>query len=137
MRTLEISNMEEYLPIQLVADFGTLIGTYAKGFRIIIEPYDERMPHIPDPVIQLACLDASLAMKPIFGKFQTVVITSGTLSPMDLYPRILDFHPVVAQSLHMTLARECLCPVVVTRGADQMPVSSWWRASSDLMCFFI
>ena len=36
---------------------------------------------------QLSCLDASLAMRPIFAKFQTVVITSGTLSPIDLYPR--------------------------------------------------
>jgi DNA excision repair protein ERCC-2 len=25
-----------------VADFATLVGTYAKGFSIIIEPYDER-----------------------------------------------------------------------------------------------
>lgn len=36
-----------------------------------------RMPDVPDPVIQLSCLDASLAMKPIFEKFQSVVITSG------------------------------------------------------------
>ncbi|GMH35311.1 hypothetical protein BSKO_03179 [Bryopsis sp. KO-2023] len=132
MRTLEISDMNEFLPIQLVADFGTLVGTYAKGFQIIIEPFDERMPNVPDPVIQLACLDASLAMKPIFAKFQSVVITSGTLSPMDLYPKILDFHPVVAQSLHMTLTRDCLCPVVVTRGADQMPVSTKFDMRQDM-----
>ncbi len=28
------------------------MGTYAKGFAIIIEPYDERMPSVPDPVIE-------------------------------------------------------------------------------------
>lgn len=39
------------------------------------------------PSLQLSCLDASLAMKPIFSKFQSVVITSGTLSPIDLYPK--------------------------------------------------
>jgi hypothetical protein len=73
--------------------------------QIIIEPFDERMPAVSDPVIQLACLDASLAMKPVFSKFQSVVITSGTLSPIDLYPRILNFNPVVCQSLNMTLTR--------------------------------
>ena len=36
---------------------------------------------------------------------QTVVITSGTLSPIDLYPRILNFNPVCLASLNMTLTR--------------------------------
>ena len=36
-----------------MADFATLVGTYAKGFAIIIEPYDERMPSVPDPVIEV------------------------------------------------------------------------------------
>ena len=63
------------------------------------------MPTVSDPVIQLACLDASLAMKPVFTKFQSVIITSGTLSPIDLYPRILNFSPVICQSLNMTLTR--------------------------------
>ena len=44
-------------------------------------------------------------MKPVFQKFQTVVITSGTLSPIDLYPRILNFNPVAIQSFAMTLTR--------------------------------
>jgi len=131
LRTLEITNTDEYMPIQLVADFGTLIGTYARGFAIIIEPYDERMPNVPDPVLQLACLDASLAMKPVFKKFQSVVITSGTLSPIDLYPKLLNFHPVAIQSLTMTLTRDCLCPVVLTRGTDQMPVSTKFDMRND------
>ena len=131
MRTLQIHNADDFLPIQLVADFGTLIGTYEKGFAIIIEPYDDRLPSVPDPVIQLACLDASIAMKPVFDKYQTVVITSGTLSPIELYPRILDFNPVSIASLNMTLTRECLCPVVLTRGADQMPVSTKFDMRRD------
>lgn len=57
--------------------------------------------------VQLSCLDASLAVRPVFQKFQTVVITSGTLSPIDLYPRILNFNPVAIQSFAMTLTR---CP---------------------------
>lgn len=35
-----------------------------------------------------------------------------TLSPLEIYPRILDFHPVTMASFTMTLARTCLCPLV-------------------------
>lgn len=62
--------------LQLVCDFGTLVGTYTQGFAIIIEPFDERMPHIPDPVMQLSCLDSSLAIKPVFERFQSVSLSS-------------------------------------------------------------
>ena len=131
MKTLEISANDEYHAVHLLADFATLVATYARGFAVITEPFDDRQPNIPDPVIHLSCLDASLAMQPVFTKFQTVVITSGTLSPIDLYPRILNFHPVAIQSLNMTLTRDCLCPVVVTRGADQTAVSTKFDMRSD------
>lgn len=131
MRTLEIAGSDDYMPIQLVADFATLVGTYSRGFSIIMEPYDERLPSVPDPVLQLSCLDASLAMKPVLMKFQSVVITSGTLSPIDLYPKLLNFNPVCLASLNMTLTRDCLCPVVLTRGSDQLPVSTKFDMRSD------
>ncbi|CAI9107909.1 OLC1v1007391C1 [Oldenlandia corymbosa var. corymbosa] len=129
--TLEISDTDEFLHIQTICDFATLVGTYARGFSIIIEPYDERMPHIPDPVLQLCCHDASLAIKPVFERFQSVVITSGTLSPIDLYPRLLNFNPVVSRSFTMSLTRECICPMVLTRGSDQLPVSTKYDLRSD------
>lgn len=53
MLTLEITDTDEFLHIQTICDFATLVGTYTRGFSIIIEPYDERMPHIPDPVLQV------------------------------------------------------------------------------------
>lgn len=58
------------------------------------------------------CLDSSLAIKPVFDRYQSVVITSGTLSPLDMYPKILDFHPVIITSFTMTLARPCILPMV-------------------------
>ncbi|KAK9823916.1 hypothetical protein WJX72_006337 [[Myrmecia] bisecta] len=131
LKTLEITDTDDFTPIHLVADFATLVGTYAKGFAIIIEPFDERMPSVRDPVLQLSCLDASLAIKPVFQKYQSVVITSGTLSPIDLYPRLLNFNPVAIQSFTMTLTRDCMCPVVLTRGADQMTMSTKFDMRSD------
>ncbi|KHN00766.1 DNA repair helicase UVH6 [Glycine soja] len=132
MMTLEITDTDEFLHIQTICDFATLVGTYARGFSIIIEPFDERMPHIPDPVLQLCCHDASLAIKPVFERFQSVVITSGTLSPIDLYPRLLNFNPVVSRSFTMSLTRDCICPMVLTRGSDQLPVSTKFDMRSDL-----
>lgn len=132
MLTLEITDTDEFLHIQTICDFATLVGTYTRGFSIIIEPFDERMPHIPDPVLQLSCHDASLAIKPVFDRFQSVVITSGTLSPIDLYPRLLNFHPVVSRSFKMSLTRDCICPMVLTRGSDQLPVSTKFDMRSDL-----
>ncbi len=41
MNTLEISNIDEYRAIGLVADFATLLSTYFSGFTVIIEPYPE------------------------------------------------------------------------------------------------
>lgn len=58
------------------------------------------------------CLDASLAIRPVFERFSTVVITSGTLSPLDMYPKILDFSAVVQESYSMTLSRKCFLPMV-------------------------
>lgn len=131
MLTLEITDTDEFLHIQTVCDLATLVGTYSRGFSIIIEPFDERMPHIPDPVLQLTCHDASLAIKPVFERFQSVVITSGTLSPIDLYPRLLNFNPVVSRSFKMSLTRDCICPMVLTRGSDQLPVSTKYDLRSD------
>lgn len=131
LKTLEVVDMEEFNALSLVADFATLVGTYSKGFSLILEPYDERYPNIPDPVLQLSCLDASLAIKPVFERFQSVFITSGTLSPIDLYPKLLGFNPVSIRSLHMTLTRDCLCPMVITRGADQQAVSTKFDMRDD------
>ncbi|XP_014752139.1 general transcription and DNA repair factor IIH helicase subunit XPD isoform X2 [Brachypodium distachyon] len=129
--TLEITDTDEFMHIQKICDFATLIGTYKRGFSIIIEPYDDRMPDIRDPVIQLSCHDASLAIQPVFNRFQTVVITSGTLSPIDLYPRLLNFNPVISRSFTMSLTRDCICPMVLTRGSDQLPVSTKFDMRSD------
>lgn len=131
LKTLEISATDDFAPIHAVADFATLVGTYARGFTVIIEPCDDRAPGVPDPVLQLACLDASLAMRPIFNRFRSVVITSGTLSPLDLYPRILDFRPATIASLAMTLTRECMLPAVLARSADGGPLSTKFDMRDD------
>lgn len=128
--------MTDYGGLIVITHFATLISTYTKGFTVIVEPFDDKTPTVANPVLHFSCLDSSIAMKPIFDRFQSVVITSGTLSPMEvryfnvtllvadhltnkllfpppqMYPKILDFDPVIMTSLTMTLARPCLLPMV-------------------------
>ncbi|XP_064600102.1 general transcription and DNA repair factor IIH helicase subunit XPD-like [Liolophura sinensis] len=132
MRTLELSDLQDFSPLTAVAHFATLISTYVQGFTLIIEPFDDRTPTISNPILQFSCLDASIAVKPVFDRFQTVVVTSGTLSPLDMYPKILDFRPVTMATFTMSLSRVCICPMIVSRGNDQVAISSKYETREDI-----
>ncbi|CAB4009290.1 TFIIH basal transcription factor complex helicase XPD subunit, partial [Paramuricea clavata] len=130
--TLELPDIAEYGPLRLIANFATLVSTYSKGFVLIIEPFDDRTPTIPNPILHFSCMDASVAIKPVFDRFQSVVITSGTLSPVDMYPKMLDFNPVTMATFTMTLSRTCVCPLIVSRGNDQVVISSKFETREDM-----
>ncbi|XP_069738322.1 general transcription and DNA repair factor IIH helicase subunit XPD [Phaenicophaeus curvirostris] len=132
LRTLEVAAIADFSPLVLVASFATLVSSYSRGFTIIIEPFDERNPNVSNPVLHFSCMDASIAIKPVFERFQSVIITSGTLSPLDMYPKILDFRPVTMATFTMTLARTCLCPMIVGRGNDQVAITSKFESREDI-----
>ncbi|KAK6018787.1 DNA repair helicase [Ostertagia ostertagi] len=118
-RTLEVADGSDF-DVEVVqsssrADLGDARWTSRLGFSVIIEPSESNQP----AQLTLSCMDASIAIRPVMERFQTVVITSGTLSPLEMYPKILDFDPAV-MVLTMTLARPCLSPLVVARGNDQV-----------------
>ncbi|RCH91594.1 DNA-dependent ATPase of the nucleotide excision repair factor 4 complex, partial [Rhizopus azygosporus] len=131
VRTLELTDLEHFSSLQKVAGFATLVSTYDKGFLLILEPFETETATIPNPVLHFTCLDASIAIKPVFDRFRTVVITSGTLSPLDMYPKMLKFEAVVQESYAMTLTRNCFLPMVITRGSDQVAVSSKFEVRND------
>lgn len=132
LRTLEINDITGFGPLVLIANLATLISTYMKGFTIIVEPFDDKAPTVSNPVLHFCCLDPSIAVKGMFDRFQSVVITSGTLSPLDMYPKILNFQPVVMSSFTMTLARPCLLPMIVSKGNDQVAISSKFETREDI-----
>ncbi|WVR03935.1 hypothetical protein IAU60_000934 [Kwoniella sp. DSM 27419] len=131
VRTLELTNIDEHYSLQKIASFGTLVATYEKGFLLILEPYETEHATVPNPVFHFTCLDPSLAIAPVFERFSSVVITSGTISPLDMYPKILQFQPVTEQSYPMTLTRNAFLPMVITRGSDQVPISSRFEVRND------
>lgn len=138
IQTLQLTALDELSSLQKIADFATLVATYLDGFTVLFEPFDEVVlleedasSITPNPVLHLCCLDATIAMRPVFERFDSVIITSGTLSPLEMYPRLLDFSPVLSCSLSMSLARPSVAPLVVTRGADQVAISSRFQVRSD------
>ena len=145
LNTLQLANLDQYYPLNLVADFTTLIATYSKGFTIITEPSkDTRNPDVNDPVIQLSCMDSSIAMAPVLKKYRSVVITSGTISPLHIYPKILNFRPGSPSSLRFPslpfvfadLVRSCHRATSNVHHT-QLYLSTHnhtWKRSSNLTC---
>ncbi|KAI6109813.1 hypothetical protein F5141DRAFT_1188740 [Pisolithus sp. B1] len=131
IRTLELNRLDEHSALQKVASFATLVATYDKGFLLILEPFETDNATVPNPVFHLTCLDPSIAIKPVFERFSSVVITSGTISPLDMYPKMLQFTPVVQETYPMTLTRNCFLPLVITRGSDQVAISSRFEVRND------
>lgn len=131
VRTLELTNIEDYQPLQEVATFATLVATYDTGFSLILEPYESDTATVPNPILHFTCLDAAIAIKPVFDRFSSVIITSGTISPLEMYPKMLGFTTVVQESYTMTLARRSFLPMIVTRGSDQGQISSGFQTRSD------
>lgn len=131
VRTLELTSIEDYQPLQEVATFATLVATYETGFLLILEPYESDQATVANPVLHFACLDAAIAIRPVFERFSSVIITSGTLSPLSMYPKMLDFETVVQESYPMTLARQAFLPLVVTKGSDQQTITSGFQSRSD------
>ncbi|KAJ3531424.1 hypothetical protein NMY22_g8164 [Coprinellus aureogranulatus] len=131
IRTLELSRLDEYSALQKIASFATLVATYEKGFLLILEPFETDTATVPNPVFHFTCLDPSLAIKPVFERFSSVVITSGTISPLDMYPKMLQFTPVVQETYPMTLTRNAFLPLVITRGSDQVAISSRFEVRND------
>ncbi|KAI9783943.1 MAG: DNA-dependent ATPase of the nucleotide excision repair factor 4 complex [Geoglossum umbratile] len=131
VRTLELTNIEDYQSLQEVATFATLVATYEQGFLLILEPYESETATVPNPVLHFTCLDAAIAIKPVFDRFSSVIITSGTISPLEMYPKMLGFTTVVQESYAMTLARRSFLPMIVTRGSDQVAISSGFQIRNE------
>jgi len=131
LKTLQIPHLEDVQSLAAVANFAQIVATYDEGFKIVSDPLCKGPAGIPEPRLDLACLDASLALKPVVERFRSVVITSGTLSPLDLYPKLLNFSPAVRCSFPMSIFRPCVLPLVVACGSDQQALSTRFESRDD------
>lgn len=131
VRTLEVTEIDDFNALKDIATFATLVSTYDSGFQLILEPYETEGSTVPNPILHFTCLDASIAIKLVFDRFSSVIITSGTISPLDMYPKMLKFETVIQESYAMTLARRSFLPMIVTKGSDQVSISSRFEIRND------
>jgi hypothetical protein len=83
------------IPGRKLRSFFSVLFWFSNAFdssflSIYLSFQSSRYP-ILDPILQFACLDAAIAMQPILAKFKRIIITSGTLSPIEMLPRILRY----------------------------------------------
>uniref|UniRef100_A0A7S1TH09 DNA 5'-3' helicase n=1 Tax=Compsopogon caeruleus TaxID=31354 RepID=A0A7S1TH09_9RHOD len=130
LRTLQVADWTTFRSLHKLTDLLSIGASFHQGFAVLIETLDDFTGELR-PRLIFACLDASIAIRPVFEKFRNVVLTSGTLSPLDTYPNILSFRASIASSFNMTLDRPCVCPLIVTRGFDQQTFSSKFNERSN------
>lgn len=106
-----------------MAFFCELVATHSQGFKVVFQPHPMD-GDIADPLITLSCLDASLPLKPIWARFPSVILTSGTISPLTLYPKMLGFQPVVCKTINIQIGRNPINPIIIGKTYDQESLSS-------------
>jgi len=103
MLTLEITDTDEFLHIQTICDFATLVGTYTRGFSIIIEPFDERMPHIPDPVLQVGSPTSPSFSPSFFLRFCSFVSLDYLWGSVNMLANFLYSLAVIAMKIYILI----------------------------------
>lgn len=98
--------------------FCELTSIHSEGFKIVFQPHPLD-GGIADPLLTLSCLDASLPLQPIWKNFPSVILTSGTISPITLYPKMLGFTPVVCKSINIQIGRNPISPIILGKTYDQ------------------
>jgi DNA excision repair protein ERCC-2 len=125
LRRYKVVELKKFAPLNEVLMFGGMLASHDEGYCVFVEGTAD------GPIIQLACLDSSLAFNTCLSHFKRVVVTSGTLSPLAIYPRLLNFEPTAMVDFTMSLSRRCLLPLIVTKGNDHVPLSSSYKLRDD------
>ena len=76
----------------------------------------------------LSCSAPPLSLSPTRAPLRA---SPGTLSPLEMYPKILNFRPVTVCTFDMTLSRDSLLPIVVSRASDQTRLSSRYETRNE------
>lgn len=130
LNTLEIVDVDDFASLKVIVDLGAMIASYEDGFSVIIDPYPED-DLILDPMLIFYWMDASIAVKPLFSKYRNVVLTSGTISPLETYAKLLDFKPRILKSFGNTMPRNAIYPLIVSKGTDQLQISTKFDDRDD------
>lgn len=120
-----VPEFDQFNPLIEILNFASYMAVSNEGYTVFVEQTQD------GPIIHHACLDASIAFKLANSHFNRIIVTSGTLSPLNIYPLILNFEPVSMSDFTMSFVRRCLLPLIVTKGDAAVPLSSAFKLRSD------
>ena len=91
------------------------------GFSLIIEAFDSRAPTIYNPVLYYSCMDATIASKPVFERFQSVVLTSGVMSSyrawfVYMYVNVKEHVSTICINVPFVSVCVCACVYMAAKG---------------------
>lgn len=125
LRNNKVPDIDKFQPLLSTLDFASALTNHNFGYNIFVEPT------LDGPIIMLYCVDSTIAFKNAQSHFLRIIITSGTLSPLSIYPILLGFEPVSMVDFTMSFSRRCLLPLIVTKGDNKTPLSSSFRLRSN------
>lgn len=134
LKTLRVAGGREVSALRSLAEMVSLLAMHSEDAAFVVIRYSPQQTPLAqarlgwdDGMLQLCCLDASLAMRPVSQAFGAVVITSATLSPMAMFPKILQLRPQVLEVMPMSSSRRCILPLIVVKGGDQALLNTKYK----------
>lgn len=138
LRALNIPGGRESSALRTVAELLALLALHSSSpaFAVLRHapsevPRAQQRIGWDDGMLQLACLDASLAMRTPQQLFGTLVVVSATLSPLHMFPRLLNLRPALLEVLPSSNVRKCVLPLVVCKGGDQALLNTKFLSRSE------
>lgn len=125
LKNNKVPDIDKFQPLLSTLDFGSALTSHNFGYNIFVEPT------LDGPIVMLYCVDSTIAFKNALNHFSRIIITSGTLSPLSIYPILLGFEPVSMVDFTMSFSRRCLLPLIVTKGDNKTPLSSSFRLRAN------
>ena len=124
--SMGITDISEFAALYPVFDFCTLLATYDQCISVTFSVEDPVKALAKYPVLQLSCLDASIAFSQITNISKCFMISSSTLCVPGFYPQLLGFTPITQVGILM-YPRDAkdnypIHAMTITHGNDQSPM---------------
>ena len=154
--SLHVAHSIEYEALYRVCRFAGLIAKYNDGFTVVLEGIGKEREGEEDGmgrgeylgggggaavgqlqfggVLRMVCHDPRVVFGPISEAADTCIITSGTLHPLEFYPKLLGFRPALIENYTMSLSRRCILPLVCSLLSSAFHLFHSFIFSS-LLCF--
>jgi DNA excision repair protein ERCC-2 len=116
---LQLSITENLQSLSTVCDFCSFASLTPMLYCIVFEPHPEHASLL-QPIIQLSCQSPSAFIRQLLHSFSSAVLFSTSLMPPDVFFKLLG----VQGPLLSLPSAESICPLIITRGSDQLFLST-------------